>query len=83
MAKLIGYRRFTSKKNGETYCVATLLCDLTQRDIAGGCVGQKTEDIFVPSEQVNLLRPEDIGKQLQCNYEYSNGKAYLLSVAVK
>jgi hypothetical protein len=72
-----------SKKNGKEYCVATVVSDGTQREIQNGLVGQKSEDIFLPDEQLNLLKPSDIGHELICSYSYSNGRGFLESVTVK
>jgi hypothetical protein len=83
MGKLIGYRHIVSKKNGKEYCVATVVSDATAREVQNGVVGQKSEDIFLPEEQLNYLKPEHIGKELLCQYEYSNGRGYLQSVTVK
>lgn len=83
MTKLVGYRKFVSKKNGETYCVANVVQDLTDREKENGCVGQKTDEIFMPKEQVNLLKPSDIGKEMSFNYELSGGRAFLVNVSLK
>lgn len=83
MAKLVGYRRFTSKKNGQEYCVASVVSDLSDTEKSNGYVGQKTEDIFLPAEQINFLNPSHIGKELVCDYTISSGRAYLNHVSVK
>ena len=76
MSKLVGYRRFTSKKNGKDYCVAEI-------ETASGAVGCKTEQIFMPEEQYDFLKPEHIGKDVKLDYELSGGRAYLVNVTVK
>lgn len=80
--RLMGYHRFTSKKNKEC-CVASVLKDLTPRDQAYGYVGQKTDEIFMPDSQLDLLKPEDIGKELILDYDMSDGRAFLYNVTVK
>ena len=82
MAKLIGYKKGTSKK-GNDYCMATLLYELSERDKQNGAVGQKVEDIFLPENQINYLKPEHIGKEIVCDYEYSGGRGYLVGITVK
>lgn len=82
MRKLVGYRRFISGK-GRDCCVASVLVDATERDKNAGQVGQKTEDVFIPSDQLDLLKPSDIGKELVCDYDLSNGRAFLIHVSVK
>ena len=79
---LIGYHRFTSKKNVEC-CVASVVKDLSPRDKSFGYVGQKTEEIFMPDGYIDLLKPEDIGHELILDYDMSEGRAFLYNVAVK
>lgn len=83
MSKLVGFRRFSSKKNGKDYCVAEVVSPFSQRELANGCCGQKTEQIFMPEEQYNLLKESDLGKEIQFEYELSGGRAYLVNVTVK
>ena len=79
---LVGYHKFTSKK-GKDFCVASVVKDLSPRDQAFGYIGQKTEEIFMPDDQLNMLKPEDIGKELILDYDMSDGRAFLISVTVK
>ena len=76
MTKLVGYRKFASTKNGKEYCVAQVVSDVTEREANRGFVGQKVED------QVDVLKPEDIGKEIETTYELSGGRAYLVKVSV-
>lgn len=82
MTKLVGFKKFVSKKNGKEYCVANVVRDYEQREISNGCIGQKVEEIFLPEEKTNYLRPEHIGKELQFSYEISAGRAYIVDVEV-
>lgn len=82
MCRLVGYKRFTSKK-GKEYCVANVVSQYSQRDEERGCVGEKTEEIFLPDNCLKLLKPEDVGCELDMTYEYSGGRAYLVDVAVR
>lgn len=82
-SRLVGYRRFTSKKNGKEYCVASVVSDLTDVEKNNGYVGQKTEEIFLPEEQVDFLNPSHIGKEMLCEYTISSGRAFLNKVTVK
>lgn len=82
MSKLVGYRRFTSKKNKD-YCVAEIETPFNSRETSAGAVGCKTEQVFMPDEQYDLLKPEHIGKELRLDYELSGGKAYLVNVTLK
>ena len=83
MSKLVGFRRFSSKKNGKDYGVAEVVSPFSQRELSNGCCGQKTEQIFMPEEQYNLLKESDLGKEIQLDYELSGGRAYLVNVTVK
>lgn len=82
MTKLVGYRRFTSKKNGKDFCVANVVQDITEREKQSGSFGQKVDTIFMPEEQYNLLKPEHIGKELTLDYELSGGRAFLVNVSI-
>lgn len=81
MSKLVGYKRFTSKK-GERYCVAQVVSDFSQRDIDNGCCGSRVEEIFLPAERVDELNPSHIGKEIKFDYELSGNRAYLVDFHV-
>lgn len=81
MCRLVGYKKFTSKK-GKEYCVVNVVSPYNQRDLDRGCVGEKTEEIFLPENCLNLLAPGDIGCELNMTYDYSGGRAYLVDVEV-
>lgn len=83
MPKLLGYRKFASKKDGKNYCVATVVSDITPRDKENGFVGQKTEELFMPEDLVDYLKPEHIGKDVYVDYNISNGRAFITNVTVK
>lgn len=83
MVKLVGYRNFVSKKNGKEYCVASVVSDLTERDRANGAVGNKVEEIFLPEDLTNYLKPDMVNKEVTLDYELSNGRAYLVNLSVK
>lgn len=82
MGKLVGFRRFVSKK-GDNYCVANVVSDYTERDKANGAVGSRTEELFIPSAQYDYLQASDIGSEIVLNYNFSGNRAYLDSVEVK
>ena len=83
MAKLLGYRRFTSKKNGKDYCVAEIETPFSTRETAAGAVGSKTEQVFMPEDQYDFLKPDHVGKEIKLDYELSGGRAYLVNVTIK
>lgn len=83
MTKLAGYRKFTSKKNNKNYCIAFLLHDIGEREMQAGFVGQKIEELFLPDNYVDVLKPDDVGKQVIIDYEVTSGNAYLTKFAVK
>lgn len=83
LTKLVGYKKITSKKSGKHFCVASVLSDLSPREKEQGAVGQKVEEIFLPEEQIDFLKPADIGKEFFVNYNISGGRAYVSDVSVK
>lgn len=83
MTKLVGYKKITSKKSGKEFCVASVVQDLSDREKSNGAVGNKVDEIFLPEEHLNLLKPSDIGKELLLDYELSGGRAFLINVTVK
>ena len=82
MMKLVGYRKGTSKK-GIPYCMMNILTDAAEIDRSNGQIGQKTEEIFLPSDLVDLLKPSDIGHEVICDYSVSGGRAFLDNVTIK
>lgn len=83
MGKLVGYRTFVSKKNGQKFCVAGVLSEASAFDKENGYVGAIVENIYLPTAQADMLAPSMIGKELICNYSISGGRAYLNNVSVK
>lgn len=79
--KIVGFKRFTSKK-GSQLCVVNCISDYADRDYDNGCFGQKVEEIFMPDTQVDMLKPEHIGKMASFEYEINGGKAYLINVEI-
>lgn len=81
MSTLVGFKHFTSKK-GVSYCVANVVSSYNDREIQNDCVGSKVEEVFLPEEQKDYLKPSDIGKKVNLDYEISGGRAYLLRLEV-
>ena len=81
MAKLVGYKNFTSKK-GKDYCVAEVVSEATERDKLNGLVGCKVEEVFLPEDKLNFFNPSHIGKEVKFDYELSGGRAYLVDVSI-
>lgn len=83
MPKLLGYHKFTSKA-GKPCCVATVSFELNEREKTDGYVGVRVDNnMFMPTHQVDLLRPADVGHELLLDYSVSGGRAYLENVTVK
>lgn len=82
MTKLVGYKRFQGKKNGQPYCVAEVVSDFTARELENGSVGSKAEEIFLPADKVDYLNPSHIGKEIKFDYELSGGRAYLVDFQI-
>ena len=85
MSKLLGYKKGISTKNGNNnpYCIMHISSDFNPREKSDGAVGQKCENIFLPSELVDLLKPSDIGHDVVLDYTVSGGRAFLNNVTVK
>lgn len=79
--KLLGYRKFKAK-NGKEYCVANVTSSYGEREKNSGCVGAKVEEVFLPEERTHFLTPADVGKEIKLDYEISNGRAYIVDIAV-
>lgn len=82
MMKLVGYRKGISKK-GSAYCMMNILTDPSEMDRSNGQIGQKTEEIFLPSDLVDMLKPSDVGHEVICDYSISGGRAFLDNVTIK
>lgn len=81
--RLVGYHSFTSKA-GEKFMVVDVIGKVTSREAASGYVGtEKVESIFVPENCWSKLTEQIIGKNLICNFEVSNGRAYLVDFDVE
>lgn len=74
--KLIGYRKFTSKKNQE-FCVANVMLPCSDRDLANGYVGNRVDETFLPDNMVDYLKPQDVDKEVEILYSVSGGRAYV------
>lgn len=74
--RLIGFRRFTSKKNTPV-CIATVATECDQTDNERGRFGCMSEEIFMPSELYSYLQADDIGCEVTAEYSVVNGRAYL------
>lgn len=73
---LLGYRRFTSKKNTPC-CVATVATKCDAADNQRGSFGMSAEDVFLPQELYSYLEVTDIGKPVTLNYNVISGRAYI------
>ena len=81
-ATLIGYRVAKSKKSNTDYCQMFLVVPANERDFSSGMVGDKTQVEFLPNSQIGYLKPSDIGKEIQLDYEIVGNRAYLVNVSV-
>lgn len=82
MAKLVGYRTFTSKK-GKPCCVANIISEFTPADNERGSYGSEVQSVFLPDNQTDILSPKDIGKDVDLSYNIVNGRAFLKDFIVK
>lgn len=73
---LLGFRRFTSKKNTPC-CIATVATRCDANDNQHGSFGMSAEDIFLPQELYSYLDVADIGKPVTVNYNVISGRAFV------
>lgn len=83
MTKLLGYVKGVSKKNGNSYCMMHVVSDFSENEKTNGAQGAKVETLFLPSDQMDVLKPADIGKEIFLDYTISGGRAFLNGVTVK
>lgn len=83
MTKLLGYQKGVSKKSGNAYCMIYVVSDFSDNEKSNGAQGSKVESLFLPSDQVDILKPVDIGKEVILGYSISGGRAFLNNVTVK
>ncbi len=81
MTKLVGIASFMSKKGNECHTI-TILQDCSARDNENGRYGCKAETIFLDDSLFEKVRPSDCGKEVRLDYEVSNGRAYVVGLAV-
>lgn len=81
MKKLVGLKKFVSKKDGTRYCVMQIVGDFSQRDIESGCSGQKVEEVFAPADMVDRINASHVGKEVKLDFELSGSRAFLVGVS--
>lgn len=79
--KLIGFKRFTSKK-GNPLCVAIIATEFDKQQNERGSFGFDAEQVFVPSEQYDYLGKDDLGCEVTTQYDIVGGRAYLRELKV-
>lgn len=79
--KLIGFKRFTSKK-GTPLCVAIIATAFDKQQNERGSYGCDAESVFLPSEQYDYLSADDLGKEVTTAYDIVGGRAYLRELIV-
>ena len=75
-AKLVGYKRFKSKK-GNDLCVANVEVPFTPAENSRGSIGSDVQSVFLPDNKLDLLKEDDIGKNVDLVYSIVNGRAFL------
>lgn len=79
--KLIGFKRFTSKKD-KPLCIAIVATPFNERQNDQGSYGCDAESLFLPAELYDYLTPEDLGKEVTTDYDIVSGRAYLRNFTV-
>lgn len=81
--KLLGYRQFTSKKNGRLYRMIAVMSPYSAAQKAQGCVGNAVEEIFLPDECDITVTEADIGKTVLISYSVQGGRAFVTDIEIK
>lgn len=81
-AKLVGFKRFTAKKNGQSMCVANIVRPYNPAENSRGSLGSEVKEVFMPQDQIDYLVAEDIGKDVELSYSIYGGRAYLDNLTV-
>lgn len=83
MKKILGYRKFISKKGVNT-CIVDVMTDYNQRDKQNGAVGNKVEQIWVFGDELQVkIQPNCIGREFVGQYDVVGSNAYLIGVEIK
>lgn len=84
MPRLLGYRKFTSKK-GKLTCVAAIALSPTEWEKNNGFVGENVKDgLFIPDSCIDRITPDAIGCEIELKHVTNDyGKAELKEVIVK
>ena len=80
MSTLVGFKKFTGKKDGTKYCVLQVVGEFNSREKNSGCAGKKVEEVFAPADKVDSINETLIGKEVKLEYELSGNRAYLVDV---
>lgn len=80
--KLIGFKRFTSKKGNPT-CIVVVATPFDERQNEKGSYGCDVETMFLPKELFDYLTPEDLGKEVTMSYDIVNRQAFLRDFTVQ
>ena len=78
---LVNYKRFKSKK-GNDVCTATIIRAPFPYELRQNQVGDSCETIFMPSDQLNYLKPADIGRDVELHYDVQGRFSTLTEVVV-
>lgn len=82
MSKVAGYREFQSKK-GNTCRLLTVLSPYSDKEREKGCVGNRTEDIFLPDDCDLKITEADIDKEVVIDWSVVGGRAFVNGVVLK
>ena len=84
MRKIVGFRKFTSKK-GLASCVVYLQSDFSASEIdaANSYKGIKCESVMLFGDDSNIITDAVLGKELVGYYGYYKGSLSIQSPAIK
>lgn len=80
--KLIGFKRFEDKKQ-KKYCIAYVGMSFSRDRVDEGSAGGfEVDSLFMPDDQYDYLQKEDVGKEVNTDYDIVGRRAYLRKLTV-
>ena len=80
--KLIGFKRLEDKKQ-KKYCIAYVGMPYKSDRVAdGSAAGFEVDSLFMPDDQYDYLKSDDVGKEVTTDYDIVGRRAYLRKLTV-
>lgn len=78
---ILGVRKF-SGKDGKNYEIVAVRKSFSEKDQSKGCFGETVEDVFIPENKRDFLKPEHVGKEIVFDYEINGRYANVIGFKV-